>query len=232
MIITCIADLHGHHPELPGGDLLIVAGDLTASDTMRQYLKFFNWIQDQKYKKIVFISGNHDNFMQNDVKEWKMKTEHQNIVYLCDSGTEFEGLKIWGTPWTKTFKGMNPHCKAFTCDTEEELSERFKLIPDDIDILISHGPSFGMLDKNINDNYVGSRALDKRILDLKLKLHIFGHIHEAYGQCHQYYLSENGDSLSSCLDGHNFIPFGHLSINCSIMNEKYQPVNKPITIEI
>lgn len=34
MIIDCIADLHSHYPKLDGGDLLIVAGDLTDRDSL------------------------------------------------------------------------------------------------------------------------------------------------------------------------------------------------------
>ncbi len=66
MIIDCIADLHGFYPsDLPGGDLLIIAGDLTATDTQKQHLEFVDWLYKQKYEKKVWIAGNHDNFLQN-----------------------------------------------------------------------------------------------------------------------------------------------------------------------
>ena len=213
MIIDCISDLHGHLPELEGGDLLIVSGDLTARDTLPEYFRVFSWIAKANYKKKIVIAGNHDNLLQED--DW-FATNTKDFDYLCDSGTEFEGLKIWGSPWTKTFEGMNPRCKAFTCDTEEELAVKFSLIPDDTDILITHSPSFGNYDwvKNPYDGSigpsVGSVSLWLKCLETLPKLHVFGHIHEAYG----YSKHNNGITL----------------VNSSIVNERYQPVNKPIRI--
>jgi hypothetical protein len=34
VIIDCISDLHGNEPKLPGGDILIIAGDMTARDAV------------------------------------------------------------------------------------------------------------------------------------------------------------------------------------------------------
>ena len=154
MIIDCISDLHGHYPKLEGGDLLIVAGDLTARDTQMEHMQFLSWIAQQNYKKKIWIAGNHDNYLQGTkfipIKELGME-------YLCDSGTEFEGLKIWGSPWTLKFPGMNPHCMAFTCDTEEELAEKWALIPSDTNILITHGPSWGLHDTNFDREGCGSK---------------------------------------------------------------------------
>lgn len=214
MIIDCIADLHGHYPELEGGDLLIVAGDLTARDIEGDYVEFMLWLGEQNYKKILLIAGNHDNFMQ----KLPPYTDHElHIHYLCDSGTEFEGLKIWGSPWTKTFEGMNPHCKAFTFDDEEELAIKFSLIPEDVDILVTHSPPWETLDKNVKGHPCGSMELES-YLDYfpKLKLHVFGHIHEAYGT--HFHLRESWEP--------NDIHF----VNASHVNERYQPVNKPIRV--
>jgi Icc-related predicted phosphoesterase len=231
MIIDCIADLHGHYPKLEGGDLLIVAGDLTARDDYEGYCKFNEWMigNSRKYKKCIIIAGNHDN----GLLPGRFNVESlPRIEYLCDSGTEFEGYRIWGTPWTKTFEGMNPKCKAFTCDTEEELAEKWALIPDNTDILITHGPPYGILDQAKKFNYpqtntrmdcflngqfehVGSKSLDKKIGKMKdfPGVHVFGHIHEAYGQEEVTY---NGKL--------------HKIINCSHVNEYYEPVNKPIRV--
>lgn len=211
MIIDCISDLHGHYPELPGGDLLIVAGDLTARDTYQENILFKHWLDNQNYKKKVFIAGNHDNLIQNTDLMDDVFYEYFDS-YLCDSGTEFEGLKIWGSPWTKTFPGMNPHCKAFTVDTEEELAEKWAMIPDDVDILVTHSPPHGCyLDQDKNGNMLGCVSLRDRLFKLKVKLHVFGHIHEGYG----VHPIVNPDS-----------------INASHVNERYEPVNKPIRIEL
>jgi Icc-related predicted phosphoesterase len=210
MIIDCISDLHGFYPELEGGDLLIIAGDHTKKDRFIEHSYFWHWLRAQKYKKQIFIAGNHDNWLQ----------EHRPVIleicpkaqYLCDSGTEFEGLKIWGSPWTTKFKGMNPHCMAFTVDTDEELAEKWNLIPDDTDILITHSPREDCLDTTIDGRSVGSFSLvDAVVRCEKLKLHVYGHVHEAYGQ-----------------DEYGGIKF----VNASHVNERYQPVNKPIRVTL
>lgn len=245
MIIDCISDLHGHYPKLEGGDLLIVAGDLTARGTEPEYFRCFDWIYEQDYLKKVLIAGNHDTQMQEENYSGPLGVMKGAFDYLCDSGTEFsyhidgfpeedEGflpsgkrsLKIWGSPWTKTFPGINPNCMAFTVDTEEELAEKWALIPDDIDILITHSPAFGMHDliedyetrKMIN---VGSPSLTRWIADHvdNLKLHICGHIHEGYGV---WDVRDAQLKLDAKLSP--------IFVNASHVNENYNPINKPIRI--
>lgn len=210
MIIDCISDLHGEHPLLEGGDLLVIAGDLTKSDKKIQYDDFSKWLCDQPYKKKIVIAGNHDGYLQQNPSA--LAERGGDIQYLCDSGTEFEGLKIWGSPWAKTFLGMNAYCKAFTEDTEEDLEEKWKLIPNDVDILITHSPPYMILDKTLRTHEnVGSPSLKHHVLEkIKPLLHVFGHIHEGYGVHQQETIFVN-----SCL-----------------MNVMYEPVNKPIRIEL
>lgn len=237
MLITVISDLHGHYPQLPGGDLLIVAGDLMGHPSIDEWCRCSNWLNKQDYGKIVFIAGNHDTM----IEEWDKQQDsegyngpvsdpNERIEYLSDSGTEFEGFKIWGSPWTAQFPGINPLCCAFTvnfgCDTEYWLEDYWKLIPNDIDILITHSPPFGVFDRvkkynsrgNWNpktDGYeaVGSKSLREHVMQrIKPKLHVFGHIHEWGGQI---------------LDT-NVTKF----VNASHVNEDYEPVNSSITVEI
>lgn len=162
MKITCIGCLHGYGPKLPGGDLLIVTGDLTARDSENEDALFDYWLNEQLYKKKVVIGGNHDNVLA----EGRLKL--QFCDYLCDSGTEFEGLKIWGTPWTSSFKGINPKCTAFImpfgCDTEQHLKYKWDLIPDDTDILITHSPPFGIYDKTDTGILAGSQSDRKSVV--------------------------------------------------------------------
>ncbi len=224
MDITCVSDLHGFYPKLEGGDLLIIAGDLTARGTQEEFYDpdsgwegdatFIGWLDMQNYEKIIIIAGNHDNFLKE-----KIEMPLSNIEYLCDSGTEFQGLKIWGSPWTLSFKGMNPKCKAFTCETEEDLAEKWKLIPDDIDILITHGPPYGILDKAIRHDcfcmsdppkqmyeHVGSKSLGNSIEKIMPEMVLFGHIHEQGGK----YVQKKGI----------------LYINGSVVDEGYRNVNR------
>lgn len=210
MIIDCISDLHGHYPKLEGGDLLIVAGDLTRSDQPYQYEFIYDVIEEKKYKKIILIAGNHDGCIENGRVEF---VEDSKIDYLCDSGTEFEGLKIWGSPWSLTFPGINPKCIAFT-GTEDELAEKWALIPDDTDILVTHGPPWGILDKTYRKEHVGSKSLGLKIghMEIPPKLWVWGHIHEAYGE-------DLPIRQKPCK-----------MINASHVNERYEPVNNPIRV--
>jgi len=225
MIIDCIADLHGHTPKLEGGDLLIVAGDLTARDLPYQHIEFGTWLAAQPYRKKIFIGGNHDGVME----EW-MPMVSGDIEYLVDSGTEFEGLTIWGSPWTPWFKGVNPACKAFM-KTDRKLISKWEKIPKKIDILITHGPAFGILDGiPLEDGtlyHVGSQSLYGWLNYVERRgwlnyverprYHIFGHIHEAYGR--EEYFPTYEDNMMQ-------------SINCSHVNEFYEPVNDPVRIEL
>lgn len=217
IIIDCISDLHGYYPKLDGGDLLIVAGDLTANHYLKEFHAFNKWIDIQKYKKKIVVAGNHDTFLVPRYEnELDMLLDGKNWYYdyLFDSGCEFAGLKIWGSPWTLKFRGMNPDCMAFTCDTEEELAEKWALIPDDIDILITHGPPYGIFDKSIDGKKCGSQSLYDRIKKIRPKFHFYGHIHEGYYQLGGTFI--DGSSIQC--------------YNCSIVNERYEHVNKPVRV--
>lgn len=221
MIIDCISDLHGFYPYLEGGDLLIIAGDLTARDTYDEYNKFFDWLVQQDYKKAIIVAGNHDNKLQQGHIPICSFNDYglSEVEYLCDSETEFEGLKIWGIPWSKRFIGMNPHCMAFTFFDENWFyDEKVSQIPLDVDILITHSPPYSILDKVVDGYSVGSPSLFNWLKYVcRPRLHIFGHIHEAYGQC-EVFPTYNDKMM--------------ISVNCSQVNERYQNVNKPVRIVI
>jgi Icc-related predicted phosphoesterase len=252
MIIDCISDLHGHYPKLDGGDLLIVAGNLTARDNLKELDEFNEWIREQYYKKKVLIAGNHDNLIARGVYDPYNPTDcsvfvDPSVDYLFDSGTEFEyeiycnmcgtptreypnrkcsqtvmcsgeknKLRIWGSPWTKTFPGINPKCCAFTVHTDEELKEKWDLIPHDTDILITHCPPWGVFDEIPGKNIgifieTGSISLRNKCMSMtNLKLHVFGNIHE-----------HGGKVLDTTRTKW---------VNASHVDERYRSVNKPIRI--
>lgn len=220
MIIDCIGCMHGYYPKLKGGDLLLITGDLTAKDTNCQNGEFQSWTLRQDYKKIIYIAGNHDNFYQEPRAYFCI---NEKLIYLQDSGMEFEGLKIWGSPWSLAFEGINPKCKAFTVETDKELAEKWALIPDDIDILITHIPPHGIFDQIKERSKwgkpysisVGSMSLRNIVMSnkfSKIKLHVFSHIHEMGGRKME-------------------MPFMKF-VNASHVNEIYEPVNLPIRIEL
>jgi Icc-related predicted phosphoesterase len=250
MIIDCISDLHGYYPPLEGGDLLIVAGDLTAHDYVDEHDDFEEWLENQSYKKIIFIAGNHDNFIKRKHFDYMYESAIPfKRQYLCDSGIEFEWeepdleygyedrkhktavldgplmlktkkFKIWGSPWSKTFDGMNPKAMAFTVNTEEELAEKFAQIPDDTDILVCHTPFLHMLDQNMDGYHCGSMALRDAIDRVKPRLFVCGHIHEQGGSLIVYKQPGIGTENNT------------ICVNASHVNEYYRPVNKPLRIEL
>ncbi len=229
--ITCISDLHGYLPDLPTGDLLILAGDYTATDKILEWAKFFDWLKRQKYQKKILIAGNHDNFLVNafpknqneadDLKEMvDVLDENDDFEYLCDSGTEYKGFKIWGTPWTNWFHGVHPKCKAFMIN-ESKLESKFTKIPSDIDILITHGPPYLILDNNVRRKPCGSLSLRYQ-LDTRVfpKMHFFGHIHEQQGKYYHLERTVHGiEKLTKCF-------------NVSYVDEKYRPSQKIQTFQL
>lgn len=208
MIVDCVSDLHGYYPNLEGGDLLIVAGDVTNGDP-EDLVSFSEWIVQQKYKKIVVVAGNHDRpFIWKD----NISFSKPHIEYLCDSSTQFGGYKIWGAPWTQWFLGVNPHCTAFMV-SEEELAKKWQGIPQDVDILVTHQPPYGILDKNIYGKWCGCHHLLEAIDQTMPKLHVFGHIHEDHGKLFYKHMGPN----TWC-------------VNASYVNAHYRPVNDPIRV--
>jgi Icc-related predicted phosphoesterase len=145
----------------------------------------------------------------------------EDFEYLCDSGTEFGGLKIYGSPWTPEFFQW-----AFMKKRGPELKAVWDKIPDDVDILITHGPPYGILDKvdlsSRGDEFkhAGCEDLLRRLEDIKPKLHVFGHIH-----------SDGGKQLIYKRPGHGS-ENNTLCVNASIMDEDYNPVNRPVDIEL
>jgi Icc-related predicted phosphoesterase len=210
MIIDFISDLHGSYPDLEGGDLLIIAGDLTTNDSPPAWRNYFNWLTPLKYKKKIYIAGNHDGFLTQSISTKKAESlgiadSQEPAEYVCDNLTEFEGLKIYGSPWTPMFYDwyfMLPRGKA--------IAQKWDLIPEGLDILITHGPPFGILDTpRRNSQKCGCEELLKAVKNKKPRYHIFGHIHGGYGKVE--------------IDGTTFI-------NCAHMDEDYEPVNKAVRI--
>jgi Icc-related predicted phosphoesterase len=212
MIIDCISDLHGSYPILEGGDLLIIAGDLTAVDSLKQYEDFAIWLKKQEYKRIIVVAGNHDKLLGKTQEAFTFLKDDK-VHYLFNDGIEFEGLNIWGSPHTKWFAGVNPHCNAFMLQTDTQMKEIWDIIPYNTDILITHGPPRDILDKTTRYDRVGCIELEKAVKRVKPRLHVFGHIHEGYGTDIKEFQEEQSTF-----------------VNCAHMNVDYDPVNKPIRI--
>jgi Icc-related predicted phosphoesterase len=218
--LSIISDTHTKHrgiekESLPGGDILIHGGDLMNSGYDEDDIwSFMEWYSTRPYQNIIFIAGNHDRKFQKDPARIKeILEEYPNVIYLEDSHVDipFEdgtNAKIYGSPWQPEFCNW-----AFNLPREgKELQEKWDSIPDDTDIVITHGPARGILDVSgapYNEPDLGCPLLRKRLDVMKPKIHICGHIHGGRG----YYYNDHT---------HFF--------NASILDERYRYVNPPMNV--
>lgn len=177
--IVCISDTHGHHEDLdiPPGDILIHAGDFSSGTDPfkeRRELEAFNaWLGTLPHAHKIVIAGNHDGFMTRSGAR-KLFTK---AVYLQEESVEVMGLRIFGSPYT-------PRCGngAFHFTNLQTPQRAWGAIPDDVDVLVTHGPPKGILDQNHRGDSVGDGVLEERVLAVQPRLHVFGHVHESYGE--------------------------------------------------
>lgn len=178
MKVVAFSDSHMQHMLLsvPEGDLLVVGGDFLARGSMKEFIEFSSWLSSLPHPYKVVVPGNHDAVVQQEPKLCADMLKNYGVTLLLDSMVEIEEKKIYGTPWTPTFGRWS----FMEDDTAEGLGRRFVGIPEGLDLLISHGPPFGVLDKTKRGESVGSQELLVRIWDANPKMVVCGHIHEEY----------------------------------------------------
>ena len=176
MKIVAISDTHGQHRELevPEADLLIHAGDFTRRGHLSEASEFAEWLAGLPHRHKVVIAGNHDWCFQETPTEARELLS--GVSYLEDSCVVVEGFKIYGSPWQPWFLSW-----AFNLERGPELQEKWAMIPEDVDILLTHGPPYGIGDRTSGGEVVGCKDLLDRIQHIKPKFHFCGHIHEGAG---------------------------------------------------
>ncbi len=169
MKIVIISDTHGLHEDLPemDGDLLIHCGDFEHTADLD------SWFDCLDFDHVVAIGGNHDHDAAE--KYFEELPVFFNAHFLVDETIEIAGLKIYGSPWINELEGA-----AFSLD-HDEIEAKWDIIPDDTDILITHVPPFGILDRARNGENWGCSLLANRVADMNLRFHCFGHVHFSYG---------------------------------------------------
>tara|TARA_R110000868_G_scaffold118430_3_gene314058 strand:- start:2367 stop:3044 length:678 start_codon:yes stop_codon:yes gene_type:complete len=182
MKIWHISDTHTYHGllKVPEDiDMVIHSGDATNPRdpyvSEQEMLNFISWFSSLPIKHKVFVAGNHDLCVERNFIT-KIDFMKNGIVYLENDYVEVEGLKIWGSPITPSFGNGWAFNK-----NRAKTNEVWKHIPDDVDIVVVHGPPKGILDLSYDVTgkleFCGDSSLKKRMLDVNPKLCLFGHIH-------------------------------------------------------
>lgn len=185
MRIVAVSDLHGYLPEIPTCDVLVIAGDLcpetqrfvTDPDLTRMFQH--EWLESE-YKawersipagRIVMTPGNHDRMTR--------MPEGFRTEWFVDEGVTIQGLKFWFSPWIP-FMGGNWNYEAIP----RHRAEAFQLIPEGLDVLVTHAPAKWEMDTNYAKEHCGCQILSQVIKLTRPRYHLFGHIHEGqrYGR--------------------------------------------------
>ncbi len=206
MRIVVISDTHGMHEQvsLPDGDVLVHAGDFTARGALKEVAEFNRYLGRLPHRHKIVIAGNHELCLERDAgRAEKLLTD---CIYLRDSSVVLEGIRFYGSPWQPWFLDW-----AFNLQRGAPLREKWQLIDEDTDVLITHGPPFGHCDQLYSGEHVGCEELIGFVGKIRPALHLFGHIHEAYG------ISTSRHTRF---------------VNASLCNLSYEPVNKPVVIDL
>lgn len=181
MKIWHISDTHGLHDQLTipdNVDVVIHSGDASNSHNPalneHELHRFLAWFSALPMKHKIFVPGNHDTSFERGLIR-KKDIVAMGIVPLVDDLCVIDETKIWGSPWTPRYGDWAWMTKR------ETINRKWEQIPDDVDMLVTHGPPFGILDSTYarsgNTEMVGCRALQKRVLAIKPRWHLFGHVH-------------------------------------------------------
>lgn len=214
--IVCVSDTHRQleQIEIPDGDILIHAGDLTMQGRRVEIATELQKLAQLPHAVKIFIAGNHDRLFEKDpmlARSLVRDVTSAGVVYLEESYTVVQGLKIWGSPWQPAFGNW-----AFNYDRAEGV-ERWSTMPDDADVVVTHGPPQGYGDVVAGrwSDHLGCVDLTTAIARTKPRLHVFGHIHSGRGV-------HNG--LGACV--------ATTFVNAACLGEDYRPCGGGIVVEM
>ncbi|KAI8810133.1 Metallo-dependent phosphatase-like protein [Cladochytrium replicatum] len=250
--VVCVSDTHlvKGFDYVPPGDILLHSGDATMVGAYQELQQFAAWLGRMPHRHKIFIAGNHDISLDpmlmarpNTVQRWRLDRHgpvHSSeacralfndpavgVTFLEDSSCEVrtgpgvsDRLLIYGSPWQPTFGHW-----AFNLDRGLPIAEKWKQIPADVDILLTHGPPHGILDQTDSEIRAGCEMLRDRIFrpecppnhpfsslpTISPAMHLFGHIHEGYG------VERHGNTLF---------------VNASVCDLRYKPSQRPIVLDV
>jgi Icc-related predicted phosphoesterase len=174
--LVLLSDTHQFHREVevPDGDVLIHAGDFTMfSKSMSAIGDFNTWLGELPHRHKIVVPGNHEFFSEADPSQRSLVS---NATILMNEGIEIDGLRTWGSPVTPLYGG------AFGLSSAADRRRLYAQIPQDTEVLITHGPPYGILDSSPDSGlHSGCRELFDAVMRVRPKLHVFGHVHGAHG---------------------------------------------------
>jgi predicted phosphodiesterase len=204
--LVLLSDTHRFHDriEVPAGDVLVHAGDFCSRGSAEEARAFAAFFRAQPHPHKVVIAGNHDVCIE---KCPELATElFAGATYLFESAATVAGLRFWGAPWQPWFLDW-----AFNLPRGEALRAKWALIPAGVDVLLTHGPPSGILDRTFSGDGAGCEELRRAVARVRPRVHAFGHIHEGYG-------SERHD--------------GTLFVNASSCTVGYEPTNRAVVVDV
>jgi calcineurin-like phosphoesterase family protein len=210
--VVCLSDTHDRQADIkvPDGDILIHCGDLTMAGDQACAREGIAWLASLPHRRKLFVPGNHDLcFEAGGAFIRELSEEFPSVETLIDRDADAFGLRVYGSPWTP---GPARFAFAYNPHQPRVPSERWALIPDDTQILITHTPPQGIHDLTASGKRLGCSALRTRLQGLRaLQLHAFGHVHEAQGTIMlrrvQY-------------------------VNAAICDERYRPNQAPVVVDL
>ncbi len=226
LAIVAISDTHNRHKAIKelkvenalGGDIIIHAGDATGQGAISEVANFLKWYGKLDFSHRILIAGNHDWLFETNPSLAKDMCEQNGIILLNDSSVIIDGVKIHGSPVTPFFCDWAFNRARDINEAQfrkiREIKPHWDMIPDDTNILITHGPPYGILDELVyvsgdpKGQFAGCVKLSERIKELKqLKHHIFGHIHNWGGKTVEKdgIMYHNASSCDECYDPTNTI---------------------------
>jgi Icc-related predicted phosphoesterase len=204
--LVLLADTHGFHRDIniPEGDVVIFAGDICSYGDLSELDDFNAFLCQLPHKYKIVVAGNHDFCLERYPQQSKSRLT--NAIYLQDQAITLLGIKFYGSPWQPEFMNW-----AFNLPPGDALKQKWDLIPEDTEVLITHSPPYGFGDLTPGAEHAGDSELLDAIKRVKPIINVFGHIHEGYGS----------------------YKFGRTKlINASICDGLYQPLNSPVLVTI
>jgi Icc-related predicted phosphoesterase len=210
---VCISDTHSLHRKIvvPDGDVLVHAGDITRQGEVDTVYDFSMWLAELPHAHKVVIPGNHDFCFDirhpryDEIARPILDKRRPNIHFLLDMARTIAGLRFYGSPWVANLSGW-----AFY----DHGLDLFEHAPKDIDVLVTHAPPWLVMDREEKrGEHCGSGPVRRYAARCpRLKLHVFGHVHE----------------------GHGCTPVGvsPALVNACSLNRAYAPVNAPIVMDV